>query len=121
METKILNGEIQDLTDKSIKINNYWLNTFNKELLQGFKKGDEVEVIYTDNTKNNKVYHNLKVLKLTSKEKEIVIYKIDNQLASILTSYVKDIIIAHLQNDLDYNIETITNKVIKSFKQIKEI
>ena len=118
-----IKGKIQSKTNNSIKVNNYWIKFFKTELLQGINEGDEVEVIYKDNTKDGKVYHNGTSIKLTSKDpvKEVVIYKIDNQLASILTSYVKDIVAANIFNDIDYNIETITNQVIKSFKQIKEI
>jgi hypothetical protein len=114
-----IKGNIQSKTDNSIKLNNFWIKFFKPELLQGINAGDEVIVKYSDKTKDNKVYHNGTSIQLTSKE--VFIYKIDNQLASILTSYVKDIIIANINNELDYNIETITNQVIKSFKQIKEI
>jgi hypothetical protein len=72
LEIKSIQGEVQELTEKSIKVNNYWFNVFEKELLKGINQGEQIEIKYTDNTKNNKVYHNLKEIKIIKLEQELM-------------------------------------------------
>jgi hypothetical protein len=132
MDTKIINGVVIDKTNNSIKINKIWIKFFKNELLQGISKGDEVEVKYIDNVKDDKTYHNGKEIKLTSNTvntEQINSKYIDkDKTACMLTSYVKDLMVAVLNNSGKINnkellLETydeLNKLMIESYNRIKK-
>lgn len=68
MEVK---GIVQERNINSIKVDNLWIKFFETGVLTNVKVNDLVEVIYKDNKKDNKVYHNGTEIKVLTSEKVI--------------------------------------------------
>lgn len=57
-EIKEIQGEVQDKTVNSLKVNNFWIKFFDTNLIKEIKLTDVVNISYRDNTKDNRTYHN---------------------------------------------------------------
>ena len=112
MENKKLIGKVQERTENSLKIQNFWIKYFDSDIIKDVKVNDTVETTYTDNTKNNKTYHNGKEAKIIKDEKVNITIP-DTTINTILLC-IKDISIS-----TDRPIEQTTKEFIEAYKIIK--
>ena len=122
----IIKGIIQEMTETSVKVNNLWIKFFDEKLINDINKGDNVEIVYSDKSKDNKIYHNGKSIKLTSEVKK-EFNKTDNKnkesQALMILSYCKDIVIKLIEDgkiasgdDLNKYIRLTSNYLIENHK-----
>ena len=122
---KNIKGTIQEKTNNSVKINNYWIKFFESELIKDVQMGDVVEIIYQDNTKNGKTYHNGKEIKrikyddvkLTSNT------ELSNQTQNTILMIVKDILVKEIDLGHTFTLKEFEEKakhITKLFKECYE-
>jgi len=129
--TKELEGQIEDKTNDSIKIGKVWIKFFDKDKLKEIYEDDNVKVIYRDNEKNGKTYHNgisielkpraITIKELTSdpkqsKEKDQKVIP-DSTLNTLLMS-IKEV---YLENSVELSYPEATRLVLDSYEQIKRL
>jgi len=138
-EIKELNGIVQDKTENSIKIQNFWIRYFDEEILkdlENYELGDEILLTYKDHKKvgSNKVYHNGVSLKLCETKRAYVeddVCAEEQVKESIKPKYVSDTTINTLimttkelylspLNKNNLSIETIAGEVMKAYNKIIE-
>lgn len=112
-----ITGEVQNIRDKAVAIENVWYNSFAK--IKDIKKGDIVKIQYTKKESNNRIFNNIKnIEKVKNETNKITIEsldKIDTTTLNTLIMTIKELYIN--KND---SIENITNEVIEMYKQIKK-
>ena len=116
METKPIKtiiGEVMDRTETSLQIKKIWIKFFNQELIKDIKVNDNVEIKYSDNSKNNRVYHNGSEIKVTAKLTNV--NSISDSSINTLIMSIKEIHIA-----TEKPLKEVTTDVIASYKQIVE-
>jgi len=106
-----------------------WYSSFNEKV--NCKKGDEVKIIYTDNTKDNRTYHNFTKIEITKSIPQDQFEKArESKDASQLTSYAKDLVIAIIGKDVPKEVRKVevnlimqeaAQAVADAYNQIKEI
>lgn len=103
-EKKRIKGKVQDMTKDSVKIMNYWIKFFNTEKIKDIKEGDDVEVLYIDNTKNNRTYHNGEsIIKYESFniDKELTYDKLDTTTINTVLMCAKDMYVSENQLNIE--------------------
>lgn len=117
-DIKITKGRIDDKTLDSIKVNNLWIKFFDKEKLESLKVGNKVNVIYYDNIKNNKTYHNGKEIELELiKETQPRTSMSDSTLNTMIMT-VKEV---YLNNGIELSYPEVTQLVIESYKLLRNL
>ena len=114
MEIKTISGEVKDLTENSLKVNNYWIKFFDTNLIKDIKKNDLVKIQYSDNTKGNRTYHNAKSIEKISEVKEDKLTLDKTTINTILMS-AKEIYLSPI-NKLEY--KEIVTKLMEGLKII---
>jgi hypothetical protein len=124
--TNKLTGLIKEKTLDSIKIDNYWIKFFKKELLNVFSVGDKVEVNFKDNEKDGKVYHNgSSIIMIESSEsikftKELTSKPITYEINKIESSTLNCLIMQSVQHASNQKIslKNATFEVLESYNSI---
>ena len=111
VETKTIKGLVQEKTENSLKISNYWIRFFDTGLIENFNVNDNVEVVYVENKKDGKIYRNGKGCTLIQVSKVNIV--IPDTTVNTLLMCIKDIVIS-----TDKPIETITKELLNSYKII---
>lgn len=116
-----IKGIVQDITNNSIKIDKIWIKFFDKNLLNGINKNDNVQVKYTDNVKDDKTYHNgkeiKKLIELTSKP-EINTRPLDTTTVNTIIMCSKDLVLKSMEDKRKFDDERLTFK--QALKEILE-
>ncbi len=132
-EIKTITGQIYSVSKdkKSISILGEWYHSFHPTI---FNKSDNVKLTYVENKKGDKTFKNIKsieTIKTENQNNEPTIEQKDNfkeykddKTAVMMTSYVKDIAVAYINNvksyeDLNYVTKQATESLLASYKQIK--
>lgn len=112
-----------------LKLNDgQWYTSFNQNV--NCRKGDEVKITYTDNTKDGRTYHNFdKVQVMKEAPKEDFEKAREAKDASQLTSYAKDLAIAIIgenkmskeirQTEINIIMKEATQAIAETYNQMK--
>ena len=117
MNTQIINGKVQEIKNKSVKLNNTWFNSF-IPLSAEIRVNDYVQIKYTENQKEGKTYHNIKSISKLSIEKEEtkeVKLNLDTTTKNTILMISKDIFLSD-KNNLNY--DEVVKEVIKGLNNI---
>jgi hypothetical protein len=118
MEVKSIKGQVQEKTENSIKINKLWIKFFDAALLMGINQGDNVEVKYQDNVKNDKVYHNAKEIKKLTYNTEIKEYKsLDPSTINTIIMSAKELKIAYLNRNEEKPFKDIIKEILDGLSE----
>jgi hypothetical protein len=118
VETKKIEGTVQDITKDSVKVNNFWIKSFEPKLIEGIKVGDDVAISYVDHMKNNRTYHNLKSILKYEKSESVNIQKLDTSTCNTLLMISKDIyLLRYLDNKITYS--EVVKEVLEGLKLIQ--
>lgn len=113
MEIKTISGEVKDLTENSLKVNNYWIKFFDTNLIKDIKKNDLVKIQYSDNTKGNRTYHNAKSIEKISEVKDKL--TLDTTTINSVLMIARDI---YLSDDMNIEYKEAVKLVMEGLKII---
>jgi len=139
-ETKEITGDVQAIKKdrKAVEIENIWYSSQFKLIPDNIEKFDNVKVIYSQNKGFNNIVSIEKIVaenlkpnpeawkkSFKDKENHVVQDNRKDQIAGMLSSYVKDIVVAVIQSSQSHDelktvTELATTNLINAYNKIKQ-